>query len=124
MGTSMDTSVDGKVSSPRVGVTTDRDDPRLGWEIQEGEEKVPQNGAYLVLSEEERAKGFVRPYRDTYVHLSCGTRTTMGRAISETYARDPRFYSSTYCVSCRQHRPLNGFRWIEPDGSVGGQVGS
>jgi len=34
-----------------------------------------QNQAYLVLSEEERAKGFVRPVRDRYVHVGrevCG----------------------------------------------------
>ena len=29
---------------------------------------VPQADTYLVLSEEERAKGFVRPVRQKYVH--------------------------------------------------------
>lgn len=33
------------------------------------QEPVPQNEAYLVLSEEERAKGFVRPVRRSYVHV-------------------------------------------------------
>ena len=33
--------------------------------------------AELTLSEEERAKGFVRPVRRTYKHLTCGTTTTM-----------------------------------------------
>lgn len=31
--------------------------------------KEQQNEAYLILSEEERAKGFVRPYRDSYIHV-------------------------------------------------------
>jgi hypothetical protein len=76
------------------------------------EQPVPQNPVYLVLSEAERAKGFVRPYRDTYVHVGgCGAVTTMGRALSETYARDPRFYGATYCVGCSKHRPVAEFVW-------------
>lgn len=51
-----------------------------------------QHKDYIVLCDEERQKGFVRPYRDRYKHLKCGTVTTMGRALSETYARDPKFW--------------------------------
>jgi len=50
---------------------------------------------YVVLSEEERAQGFVRPVRLSYVHEKCGTVTTMAREIAETYARDPWFYGGT-----------------------------
>jgi hypothetical protein len=66
----------------------------------------PRNGqqrGYVVLAEEERAKGFVRPVRRTYKHLKCGSTTTMGQTIAETYARDPSFYSGTFCVACRDH---------------------
>lgn len=97
-------------------LTTDPRDPRLGHGSNEDE--VPQNEAYLVLSEDERAKGFVRPYRDFYIHEECGSVTTMSRAIAETYARNPSFYGATYCVRCSKHRPVgaNGeFRW--EDGS-------
>ena len=59
--------------------------------------------AYWVLNEEERAKGFVRSVRDSYVHGKCGTVTTMGRAIAETYARDPSYYGSTFCCACGGH---------------------
>lgn len=59
-----------------------------------------------MLSEEERAKGFVRPVRQTYKHLKCGSVTTMGLAIAETYARDPSFYGGTFCVACGDHFPL------------------
>lgn len=45
-------------------ITVDRNDPNLNEVKENG-----QNKAYLVLSEEERAKGFVRPIRDSYVHL-------------------------------------------------------
>jgi hypothetical protein len=69
-----------------------------------------QQEGYVVLSPEERAKGFVRPVRHKYIHLKCGVVTRMGDALAETYARDPKFYSGTFCVSCRAHFPVG------PDG--------
>jgi hypothetical protein len=77
-------------------------------EIDQG---TGQQKGYVVLSEEERAKGFVRPVRDRYVHLPCGTETTMGRAIAETYARDPGFYCGTFCIGCKGHFNLDEFVW-------------
>ncbi|MCV3209640.1 hypothetical protein OHD62_17500 [Mesorhizobium sp. YC-39] len=65
-----------------------------------------QQKAYVVLAEEERAKGFVRPVRRTYTHLKCGSDTTMGQSLAETYARDPHFYSGTFCCACRVHFPV------------------
>jgi hypothetical protein len=69
-----------------------------------------QQKDYLVLTPEERAKGFIRPVRRSYVH-KCGVLTTMSQAIAETYARDPKFYSGTFCVGCRKHLPLDEFHW-------------
>lgn len=136
-------------------------DPRTG-----------QHGDYWVLSEAERAKGFVRPVRDQYRHVGapgprnvlrdlspeeqeryrgrdyvkyepyptadspvvgklwtqaqldnaeqgCGAVTTMARAIAETYARDPHFYGSTFCVGCRVHRPAQEFVWDGTEERVG-----
>lgn len=68
-----------------------------------------QQRGYVVLSPEDRAEGFVKPYRTSYIHESCGAQTSMGRALSETYARDPNFYSGTFCVGCGAHFPLNQF---------------
>lgn len=62
--------------------------------------------SYIVLSDEERKKGFVRPVRRSYRHLKCGSVTTMGQAIAETYARSPDFYGSTMCVTCNAHYPV------------------
>ncbi len=70
-----------------------------------------QQKQYAVLSAEERAKGFVRPVRDSYIHKVCGVKTTMGPAIAETYARDPKFYGSTFCTGCRTHLPVSQFTW-------------
>ena len=98
-------------------LTTDHSDPRLAR--QHDETPREQAAAYVVLSDEERVKGFVRPVRQTYVHIGgCGAETRMGLAIAETYARDPSFYSGTYCVGCRMHRPVGAdgeFAW--DDGS-------
>ena len=73
-----------------------------------------QQKGYVVLSAEERAKGFVRPVRNAYVHDKCGGVTTMGQALAETYARDPAFYSGTFCAICRSHFPVGAtgeFTW-------------
>lgn len=97
-----------------MGVTSDPDDPRLTHGADE--EPVEQAGTYLVLSDEERAKGFVRPVRESYRHEVCGAVTSMGRAIAETYARDPKFYGTTYCAQCRMHRPVGErgeFVWLD-----------
>lgn len=145
-----------------MAITTDPNDPRLGWGSDT--EPAPQKEVYLVLSEDERAKGFVRPVRESYKHVGlstkyplrdltdyekerhagrgyvkfevypesespktgkywtqaeldkigkgCGTITTMGRALAETYARDPAFYGATYCVHCGLHLPVAEFVWV------------
>lgn len=95
-----------------VSTTSDHNDPRLTHGADD--QPVPMAETYLVLAEAERAKGFVRPVRRTYIHVvergGCGAVTTMGLSIAETYAREPRFYGATYCVGCGMHRPVG------PDG--------
>ena len=99
-----------------MSLTTDPKDPRLTHGSDD--KPTPQADVYLVLSEEERKKGFVRPVRRTYVHDKCGGATTMGTALAETYARDPKFYGATYCVHCKMHKPVGEFKW--DDGKVVG----
>ena len=78
--------------------------------------KSGQQKAYVVLTKEERDKGYVRPVRRTYIHLTCNTETRMAQDIAETYARDPFFYGGTFCCYCRDHFPLNEFVWKDnPD---------
>lgn len=74
---------------------------------------------YVTLSAEERSKGFVRPVRRSYTHTVCHSLTTMGIALAETYARDPTFYSGTFCCSCRAHFPLDQFVWAGTDERLG-----
>ncbi len=98
-----------------------------------------QHDGYIVLCPAERAKGFVRPYRDAYKHVGklielenddneaitthriggCGSVTTMGRALSETYARDPSFYGATFCCRCNKHLPVAEFVWTLDGAQVG-----
>lgn len=157
-------------------LTTDPSHPKLNRNRND-DNPGPQNEVYLVLSEEERAKGFVRPVRRSYKHQGglfdkgmemldepnvdngktyvaiatvilnedgtrkggryitqeeldqhnrtdgyiggCGTITTMGLALSETYARQPNFYGATYCCRCQTHLPVGEFRW-DKDGEVVG----
>jgi hypothetical protein len=103
-----------------MSLTDNPSDPRVKRGPVGGDpEPIPQHEVYLVLSEEERAKGFVRPLRRSYVHSTCGVETRMGLALCETYARQPSFYGLTYCVGCSKHLPVSEFRWAE-DGAVVG----
>lgn len=103
-----------------MSLTTDPEDPRLGH----GADTVPQdqNAVYLVLSEDERKKGFTRPLYRSYIHHDpeCGAVTTMGLALCETYRTDPSFYGATYCCRCRLHRPVGRegeFTWLDGHGN-------
>ena len=107
-------------------MTTDPNDPKLRKIKPDGQQE-----AYLVLSDEERAKGFVRPLYHSYIHLACGTLTRMSTDIAATYARDPYFYGGTFCCHCGAHFPLvtkegrAAFKWDTRDGSfapVGGKA--
>lgn len=97
-------------------ITSDPNDPDLRVIEESGMQKT-----YLVLSDEERAKGFVRPLRRSYKHTGkgCNAITTMGLALCETYARDPKFYGGTFCAGCGAHYPVKEFIWTE-DGEVVG----
>lgn len=103
-------------------ITTDPNHPDL---TRGGDtEPAPQASVYLVLSDAEIAKGFVRPYRDAYTHDACKSVTVMGKKLSETYAREPGFYGATYCCKCSKHLPVAEFHWYEMDGSAGPAVGT
>lgn len=107
---------------PRTTLTDGRQVyPEHRNKITEGARKGQQQD-YVVLSEADRAKGFIRPVRQTYVHEKCGVQTWMGLALAETYARQPDFYNGTFCCGCGAHFPVgaNG-EFVWDDGS---KVGS
>lgn len=84
-----------------MGLTTDPRDECIQIIKPDGQQQC-----YLILPEEERAKGYIRPVRRSYIHIACGTETRMAQAIAETYARNPGFYGGTFCVSCHKHFDL------------------
>jgi hypothetical protein len=90
-----------------------------GGKVTADHRELKDNGqqkGYVVLTPEERAKGFVRPVRRSYVHLKCGAATRMSQDIAETYARDPYFYSGTFCTTCGGHFPVGEdgeFVWLD-----------
>ena len=93
-----------------------------GTPVTDDHREIKKNGqqkAYVVLTKEERDKGFVRPVRKTYLHKTCDTTTTMGDSIAETYARNPKFYNGTFCHKCSDHFPLDEFVWDGTEEMVG-----
>ncbi len=63
-----------------------------------------------------------RFWTEARLNSGCGTLTTMGDAIAETYARNPKFYGATFCCQCRDHFPVGEkgeFEWLD-----GGKVGT
>lgn len=104
-------------------------DSRSGWSTDMANQMltdgspVPEDGShkelladgqqkgYICLTPDEIAKGFVQPVRNYYLHKICGTVTRMGNRLAETYARDPWFYSGTFCVACGAHFDLSEFVW-------------
>lgn len=166
-----------------MSLTTDPKSPCLNTPKGEGQ----QNECYLILSEEERAKGYVRPVRNRYIHVGkkphgleihqilteedklemkkkfpndkrdyvailtvmkkedgsflggsyvtqeeldawksgtllggCGCKTIMAHEIAETYARNPKFYGSTWCMTCKKHLPVEEFIWDDGSNEIVG----
>jgi hypothetical protein len=74
---------------------------------------------HYVLCPEDRAKGYVEPYRESYVHEKCGVVTRMPAACAATYAVQPEYYGSTFCCGCGAYFPVgeNGeFVWDKASG--------
>jgi hypothetical protein len=95
-------------------LTTDKKDPKLNQVGEGGQMK-----SYLILSDEERQSGFVRPLQTSYVHKTCGAGTQIRQEIAETFAKDPKFYEYTFCCECGDHFPVSEFTWEKTDNIVG-----
>lgn len=81
-------------------------------ELTEDEKKQYSDYKY-VLFEPYSDGGSVtgRFWTKEQLNSGCGTTTTMGLALAETYARDPGFYSGTFCCGCAKHLGLEEFVW-------------
>lgn len=98
--------------------TTDGKPPAPGHEVlgapQPIDPKTGMHGAYWVLSAEERAKGFVRPVRRTYVHT--GERPTYPLRVltDEERARHAAFGYAMYEAYPEDSAALGRF-WTAKD---------
>lgn len=54
---------------------------------------------------------FVQEIRRTYVHTECNVTTKMSRELAESVARDPSYYTKTFCVGCNEHVPVEEIEW-------------
>jgi hypothetical protein len=89
--------------------TTDPNDPRLvrGQDT----EPRPQNEVYLVLSEEERAKGFVRPLRRAYKHVGKPPKYPLRDLTDEEKERYAQWDYVKYEAYSEDESPVLGRFW-------------
>lgn len=111
-------------------LTSDPNDPRLG----RGTGGDGMNAAYLILSDEERAKGFVRPVRRAYMHVGrgiCGEPSDLLERIAEGESSIvPPAGTVAYLCSglpghegdCTVHMPVTALQLAEFEkrGKIGG----
>jgi hypothetical protein len=99
-----------------VTIMTEEHKKQRGYEayyafMKYDDSESPVVGRYLTKREYEN-------YSDNFI-VGCQTVTTMAQSIAETYARDPKFYGSTYCSGCKTHLPVEQFVWTTDNTTVG-----
>lgn len=105
-------------------VTDNPNDERLKWGLRD-ENPVPQNEVYLVLSEEERAKGFVRPYHSAYLHVGKrGAKYPLRDLTDEEKERHGKFGYVKFEVYPESKSPVMGKYWTQQElDSIGAGCG-
>lgn len=93
--------------------TTDPNDPRLGRGVDT--EPGPQSEAYLVLSEDERAKGFVRPVRRSYRHVGKSPRFPLRDLTDEEKERWTGAGYVKFEVYPESESPKTGRYWTQAE---------
>jgi len=90
-------------------------------ELTEQEKERYQNYSYVKYEKYPEEQSIVgRYWTQEQLDSGCGSVTTMMTdQIAETYARDPKFYGSTFCVSCGDHFAVEQFTWEGTNETVG-----
>lgn len=95
-----------------MSFTTDPNDPRLTRSNDTS--PVPQAPVYLVLSEEERAKGFVRPVRRSYLHVGIASPANPLRDLTpEEIERYGQYWYVKFEVYPESESPVTGKFWTQ-----------
>jgi hypothetical protein len=92
-----------------VSYTTDPNDPRLTRGIDQN--PVKQAEVYIVLSEEERSKGFIRPVRDTYRHVGEKPKYPLRDLTPEEKEQHGAYGYVKYEPYPESESPLAGMYW-------------
>lgn len=82
--------------------------------------KFPGETKTYLIPKREAALGFTRPERRSYIHTKCGTVTEINTAITETFARNPKFFGDTHCDICKERFPVGDFIWNDGSGEAVG----
>jgi hypothetical protein len=96
-----------------MALTTNPDDPRLGHGVDT--DPRAQNAAYLVLSDEERAQGFVRPVRRSYIHVGKQTKYPLRDLTDEEKERFAPYGYVKKEEYPESESPLTGRYWTQAE---------
>lgn len=92
-------------------------------QLYEGPVRTDPPRANWLLTEEEKARGLVRPVRFTYTCLDCGADNDLqSLGLAEAMARDPGKVDNLYCARCRRYMctgPRGHFVWKGSTEKVG-----
>jgi len=88
------------------------DDPPGDFDYGEQQEDG-QYENYPTIEEGE----FQQEPRESYIHDEefggCGSRTRMTGDLPESVARDPTYYTKTFCSGCGEYVPVEEVRWVK-----------
>lgn len=99
-----------------------------GGVVTEDHRELKQNGqqkGYVVLSAEERAKGFVRPVRQSYIHVGRQAPQNLRDLTDEEHERYDKFGYVKFQPYPESELPVTGRFWTQDElESVGGGCGT
>jgi hypothetical protein len=99
-----------------MSLTFDPTDPRLKPYTRAVTGTEPQDEVYLVLTEEERAKGFVRPLRTSYIHVGvAGPVNPLRDLTGEEHQRYDKFGYVKYEDYPKGESSILGRFWTQRD---------
>jgi hypothetical protein len=96
-----------------MSLTDDPTDPRLTRGVDD--KPTGQAEVYLVLSEAERAKGFIRPVRRTYIHVGLKHKHPLRDLTIEEHERYDKFLYIKFEEYPESESPVTGRFWTQKD---------
>lgn len=101
-----------------ISTTTDGKPPAPGMENAGAPQPIGpngQHGAYFILTEAERAKGFVRPVRDAYIHVGKRPKYPLRDLTADEHERFKPYGYVKYEAYPESELPVAGAFWTAKD---------